>query len=773
MFSFLFIFFYVFTEKNYDKFLPDSKRLFHMELSIKKNGASMLYSSTPPPLAETIFKEVPGIDNWCTYCTIFETCVLNNGEKDFLNPTVLYTNPGFLKMFNYQAINGTLQNAIDLPGTVVVTKSAAIKYLGTTDIIGKRIKLLHDKKEPLLVTVKAVIDDMPYNSNVRFELVCTLNDYFHLVGDWVNTWYIKAGQSYITLNNTANVSQVQSQINTVVDKYMNIAQNNTQGIATVNLDNISKKHFSKDYILQNPTETFVSKSSLNILFIVGLITLLISWLNYINFLNYQNANHSKETEIRKIVGSGKRKLFLSSFIDSFLLTLIPISLTVILFLTVSPSLYRFFSFPIDNIRINFPYFWLLTLGIFLLGTILSAILPTIRLVNFRPVNILQNKSVFSPNSGRNMFVILSVQFILSILLICGIIGINLQMRFLNEQSLGFTKENILVLSPPVTSNASNYIQKMDLFKKEMAQISGFVSVTASSSIPGQKLITEHFGLKNKEETINKYLGLSTDGDYFNVIDVKFLAGENFNKLPEMRKNEIIINKTLLYRLGFSDPKEAILQKTNRGDAVIIGVVDDYHHTSLHDNFKPIVFYYSLDRLIYLSIKFRNTITQQQIASLKSKWNNIFSDSPFEYSFLDTEFANQYKEEKQLYKVVMVFSLLSVLIMVLGLIGSCLNNAYKRTKEIGIRKVNGAKISEILGLLNKDFIKWAIIAYLIALPLAWYLTNKWLDSFAYRIKLYWWVFALAGLITLLIALFTISIQSWKVATKNPVEALRYE
>ena len=773
MFTFLFIFFYVYTENNYDHYLPDSKEIYHLDFRINKNGINTLYSTTPIPLAETISKEVSGIENWVTYCSIFETCVMNIGESHFLNPKITYANPGFLKAFHYRTVSGSLKQALE-PGKMVITSSAALKYFGTENAVGKHLELLHDKKDPLLMTVDAVIEDIPYNSNVQFEMICCLDDYLHLIGNWVNSWNIKAGQSYITLAETSNPAKIQKQIDCVINKYLNSKNNVDLGIASVTMENISKKHFRKDYALQHPTERFVGKTSLQVLFLVGLITLFISWLNYINFLIFQNTRQFKEIGIRKIIGSSKRKLIFSLLKESVLLTAIPVSITIILFFWISPALYKIFHFnSMNNVRLSLIQFWALTLGLLFTGSILSSVIPILKLASFQPIELIRNKFRRASNSGKNGSIIITAQFVLSILLICGIFGINLQMKFLDKQNLGFSKKNILVLSAPITSNITAYNQKMELFKTELSQNSDIVALSAASSIPGKKLSTEHFGLKNREETINKYLGLSCDEDYFNVINVKFLAGENFNRIPELCKNEIIINKTLLHKLGFVSPQDAIHRKTNRGDAEIIGVIDDYNHTSLHDNIQPMLFSFGLERLVYLMVKYRNSINENQISYLKTRWEKIFPNCPFEYSFLDFEYEMQYSEDNQLSTVVMLFSILSVIITVLGLIGTCLNTTYSRTKEIGIRKVNGAKISEVMGLLNKDFVKSVTIAFMLACPIAWYVMHSWLQNFAYKTSLSWWIFASAGVIAMVIAVLTISWQSWRTATKNPVEALRYE
>lgn len=244
MFTFLFIYFYVYTEKNYDMFLPHAKELYHLEMEINKNGQSTLYSNTPIPMAEALSKEVAGIENFATYCSVFETRVLKINENTFLNPVVFYSNQDFPKVFHYKALKGDLNHALE-PGKMVITRSAAQKYFGTTNVIGKNVQLLHDKKEVLEETIEAVIEDIPYNSNIKFEMLCSMDDYLHLIGNWVSSWRIKPAQSYITLKKGSDLSHIQLQLTKVIDKYLNSANTNAQGIAQVSLKNISEKHFLK------------------------------------------------------------------------------------------------------------------------------------------------------------------------------------------------------------------------------------------------------------------------------------------------------------------------------------------------------------------------------------------------------------------------------------------------------------------------------------------------------------------------------------------------
>jgi len=774
MFTFLFIFSYVFTEYSYDQHLAGSGEIYHLEQEVDQHGTKTRYSCTATPMGITLKNELACIESFATFGSIFETEILLVDESEFLSPSVLYANAGFFRTFQYKAVSGNLQHALE-PGKMAITRSAAKKYFGTEQVVGESAKLLHDKKEPLTVTVAAVVEDIPYNSNVKFEMVCSIDDYLHLIGKWWGeTWNAIPVQTYVKLKKGTDPELAKQQINTVAGKYMNNQDKDTWGTTTVHLEKISEKHFRKEYTMSHPTERFVGKSSLKALFLVGLITLVISWLNYINFLVFQNTKYFKEIGIRKISGSSTRRLVASMISESALLSAIPVCFSSALFFAVSPALYNLFHFQgMENSQINFGIFWGITLGLMFAGSILSSVVPVVKLTSFTPLEVLHQKAKHALHSGKSSPIVLTFQFVLSILLIGSILCINAQMKFLGKQKLGFTKENILVLSPPITPDAASYNQKMELFRKEALQIPGVEALSASGSIPGKKTGTVNFGIKNKPETINKYQGVTQDGDYFDVIDVRFVAGRNFSKLPELCRNQIIINETLLRKLGFSNPAEAIDQPTNYGDATIIGVVEDYHHTSLHDHVMPTLFRYDLNSLTYLMVKFRNSINEQQVATLKNKWEKVFNGNPFEYTFLEDQYSQQYNEDNQLSSVVLIFSLLSIFITVLGLIGTSLNNAYLKTKEIGIRKVNGAKVSEVMTMLNIDVVKWVAIAFVIATPVAYYAMNKWLENFAYKTSLSWWIFALSGLLVLGIALLTVSWQSWTAATRNPVEALRYE
>jgi len=773
MFTFMFVYFYVYVENNYGQFYKNSDKIFQLYFEINKNDQTFLYSNTPIPLGEAIRDEVPQVEAYATFCSIFETNVVNIDQTEFLNANIIYSNPDFFKVFEYKTIHGQLQDALASTGTAVITSSAALKYFGTNDAVGKQFSIYHDQQKTILATVKAVIEDIPENSSVNFEMVCCLNDYVNLFGNWLAGWYIHPSQSYILLKKGSDLAAATNLMAKVVDKYINTGDRKKIQTVKIHAQSLSEKHFWKDYTLSHPTDRFINPLSLRILLSVGLITLIISWLNYISFSVYKNTLFYKEIGIRKVAGCSRSQLFFQLLQESLLLYAIPIILSIGLFFVASPILNKYFTLNIDHIRIESGRFWVLLISLLALGSLISAIYPIVKLASYRPVNILKNNLNSGSSRRYKGRIFLTIQFALSIFLISGIIVIYKQTTFLQAQDLGFEKENILVLTSPITKNRGDYTDKTTLFKEQAMKSPGIIAIAGTSSIPGKQLTTAHFGLRNKEETINKYQSLSCDNDYFNVVNTQFIVGRNFSIYPEKSINEIIINEAMLPKLGIRNAIDAIDQPVNFDGKIIVGVVRNYNHLSLHSDIKPMLFQFGVDRLTNFMVKIKSKNISNEIDFLKKNWNGVYRNSPFNYTYLSDEFNQQYNEDKRLFRLVLLFSFISIIITVLGLIGTCLNEALIKTKEIGIRKVNGAKVREILAMFNFDFLKWVFLSFVIATPIAYYAMNKWLENFAYKTELSWWIFALSGVLALGIALLTVSWQSWKAATRNPVEALRYE
>jgi putative ABC transport system permease protein len=420
---------------------------------------------------------------------------------------------------------------------------------------------------------------------------------------------------------------------------------------------------------------------------------------------------------------------------------------------------------------------LLFFGLFITGAVFTGLFPALYLSRFSPVLVLKGKGQSGSRAmGRFKNSLVIFQFTISVILIAGTICINHQLSFISQHDLGIKLDKVLVIEGPQAINRETYLNNLEAFKNTLLSQSQVDNIAVSTSVPGKEITRSRvFGIPvsgvNTEKTIDV---IGIDNRFIDTYGLKILAGRGFDQPFQSQANQLVLNESALVYFGFNNPQHAIGKRLTSGnqESYIIGVVKDFNHKSLKELPKPIAFS-NLPFNQYYSLKIHPENVKQLIPEIEKAWNTFFPGNPINYYFLNDSFNQQYKADQHFAKLFMAFSVLAIFIACLGLLGLSSYSTALRTKEIGIRKINGAKISEILTLLNLDFVKWVIIAFIIATPLAYYTMHIWLENFAYKTELSWWIFALAGLLALGIALLTVSYQSYKAAVKNPVESLRYE
>ena len=431
--------------------------------------------------------------------------------------------------------------------------------------------------------------------------------------------------------------------------------------------------------------------------------------------------------------------------------------------------------------LNYNWLAFICFSLVLTGTLISSIYPFVNVAGINAKSVLRNSLHTKPRfiSSRQALVI--VQFGIAILLIISTGFVFKQIWSMQKQELGFKMNQVMVSYSPMTMIKKPSLNtKLKVFQDEVMKIPGVVSFTTAETVPGKNFrkTSNNVYLENNQE--NKYLFslANIDQNYFDFFSIKMLAGSNFLSTSDYDNNDVIINATACKRLGITDAESAInrIVVINERPYQIVGVVNDYHHLSLKDEITPVIFFKSLHWYFdigYYCIKVQPVNLESTIGKVKKAWSNVYPDEPYLYSFLDDTFNALYKEDRNFGSTYLFFSIVAIFIACMGLFALAKISAENKTKEIGIRKVNGARIAEILVMLNTDFVKWVVIAFVIVCPVAHYTMHGWLQNFAYKTNLSWWVFVAAGGIALVIALFTVSWQSWRAATKNPVEALRYE
>jgi putative ABC transport system permease protein len=522
-----------------------------------------------------------------------------------------------------------------------------------------------------------------------------------------------------------------------------------------------------------------NQKSLYYLFIIALLTIVIAWINYVNLSTALAAKRADEIGMRKLIGASSFHIWLQSFIETMILNLIALLLSVILYRAFLNVFAGLFEIPLSHAIFPVKYVIWSLLGISLIGIFFSSIYNTLTLAGLNPFS--GKKVVRRKRSFQKGMVI--AQMALSVIFISSTLVVYKQILFMKKADLGIKLDHVITINAPASLNTDTAKRTRFLsFRRDLLQEPIFKSATANIFTPGQ---APRYG---NVEYVRPDAGIRPNSTFFEnngddglieTFGLKLIAGRNFSSRPSDNRRRIMLNESSVKELGFSNPEDAVgknIYRANRDTIPIevIGVLADFHNEGLQKPIYPMIYNNGHPfEFGFYSVKLNTPDFNKALASLKIIWASHYPADPMEYFIADEFFFRQYQSETRFGKFYTSLTFLSITIACLGLFGLIVFYLNQKSKEIGLRKINGARVAEIMMMLNKDFIKWVAIAFIIAVPVAWYVMDKWLQNFAYRTELSWWVFVLAGLLALSIALITVSWQSWRAATRNPVEALRYE
>ncbi len=758
---------YVQSELSYDTFHEKADRIYRVNLYGVLNGDEINSSVTCPPLAKTMQNEIPEVEE-ALRLTFIEPVIRHNNDV-FNEKKWCYTDASFFKIFSATFIKGNPENALSQPNTVVLTELTAKRYFGDDNPIGQFIRMGEDQE----YEITGVIKDYPENSHIKPDFLASMKG---LDVDKNLNWIQNMIHTYILIKEGSTKQDVDAKLEGLVEKYVGPAVKQAMGITFEKLKSqglkykwyaqpLVKIHFDRE--VKPVTEASGNKSYMLIFSIIAIFILVIACINYMNMSTARSAKRAKEVSVKKSFGSGRNLLIFQFLSESMLVTLLAMVLAMVFIKLLLPE----FNSLIDK-QLVFNYFnnfktipLMLAFGIGI--GIIAGSYPAFFLASFNPIKVLKGSSKSEGGNAKLRSGLVIFQLIVSIGLFSGAFFISKQLSFLQNKDLGFNKENLLII------NKADYLgNQLSSFKNELLAQTGILKITNSSSIPGR------FNSSNSyfHHSVDDTRGINTfwsDYDFINTYQIELAEGRFFEEGNQFNDKSVVLNETAVKQLNIENPIGKQIYsgtKTEDNSLTIIGVIKDFHSESLHEKMSPFVLLNGGGE--YLSVRISGDI-QQNLKIIEQSWNKFAKGQVFDYVFFDEDFGRLYKAEVRTRKIVSVFSALAILIACLGLLALAAFVAEQRTKEIGIRKANGAKIREILFLLNRNFIKWVAIAFVIATPIAYYIMNNWLENFAYKTTLSWWVFALAGLLALLIALITVSWQSWRAATRNLVEALRYE
>ena len=791
----LLIFQYVAYEKSYDRFHKNVNDIIRLRLDLHDQGKLTMQSATVfAGVAPLIKKDLPEVENYCRLINtriswqgsdpVQNNIVFANEEKNIkaLENKGYYTEQSFLTMFSLNIIEGDKNALLNAPDKIILSETLAKKYFRNNDAVGKQITVREGGyKYSYLVT--GVFKDYPTNSHLSFDYLISYPTFVNMIKrlgpkgldpETTLGWYDY--YVYLQLHPGFDQKKLDVQLVTFCDKYLNSeyskAHNNREDLYSMLLKDIHLySHYNEEADINGDAK------SVSFLFLIAFLIIIIAWINYTNLATARSLERAKEVGIRKVLGALRKNLMMQFLTESFLLNFAAVIIAFVIVFICTPSFNHLIGSTSEkSFYLTTPYL-LGFIGLFVTGTFISGIYPAFVLSGFHPIAVL--KGLFK-NSTSGMLVrkgLIIGQFATSIILIAGTIIIYQQVNFMRNQKLGADISQTLILNGPSEKQDSTYTTSYQAFKNDILRISGVKNIAASSGVIGKEIYMTNgaFLVNSKDKNPVTVYTLYVDADFLSSYNMQFKAGRNFESNNPDNKKTVVLSEEAVKLLGMNDPEKAINQIiSNYNDTFkIIGVVSNYHQLGLNKSMLPVVFVPRPEINNFYSIKFQTSNIRETVASVEKVWNNYFAQNPFSYYFLDDDFNKQYKADGQFGKVFGLFSFLAIIIACFGLLSLSAYNVLQRTKEIGIRKVLGAPVSNIIYLLAKDFMLLVCIAFFIAVPVIWFVMNNWLHDFPYRISISWWIFLVAGFTAILIALLTISFQAIKAAIANPVKSLRSE
>ena len=745
-------------EMKKDKFHQNNKRLYRVMENQSYSGSISTFDATPGILAENIVKDIPDIQ--MASQMLWEEEPLFTVDDTYDKEKGRFVERDFLRMFSFKLTKGDPATALARPDAVVISKKLADKYFKGQDPVGKMIRV--DNTDNVIVT--GVLDEIPKSSSLTFDFLMSFEQW-RKKNDWAKDWGNNGPRCYVMLAPNVSIDKANAKIKNY------IKTKNKESNVELFLQNYGESYLYSDW--ENGKQNGGRIEYVRIFSIVGIIILIIACINFMNLATARSLRRAREIGVRKVVGAGKGQLIGQFIGEALFVSFLAIGISLLIVFLLLPS-FNTLTEKHLSLDLTDPSFLLILLGLVLVTGVVSGSYPALFMSSLKPIIVLKGLLKFRPGATYFRKALVVFQFALSIILILGMIVIYRQIDFIHNKNLGFAKEDLLYI--PLEGE----LQKTyPTFKDQLLRQPGIKSVTSAQSNP-LEVGSSTSGVRWPGKDTTKLILFSSNPvtyDYIKTMGIQLVSGRDFSTDYGLDTMNYLVNEAAAKKIGYKDPVGKEL--TMWGDkGMIVGLMKDYHHNSLHVPIEPLIL--RLHKMSWGGTYWGNVIvrtekgkTKQAIASMEKLYKQFNPGFPFKYYFTDDEIANRYKAEYTVSKLSRYFAFLAIFISCLGLFGLVTFTAEQKTKEIGIRKVLGASVTGIVRMLSKDFLTLVVIAAVIAFPVAWWAMHRWLNDFAYRVDIGWWVFVVAGIIALLIALLTISFQSIKAAIANPVKSLRTE
>lgn len=760
------VFLFVSFEKSYDSFNTKAGRIYRVVSDVKTQSELIQGSISIGPLAPTMKKEFAEVED-AVRVTGDNDILVTHGNVRFTEKRGILADSTLFNLFDFKLLEGNKRTALVQPGSIVISQTAAKKYFGNEDPLGKQVQLTGNK---INTTITGVIKDIPENSQVKADIIVSMSSSKMLFGqassdsEWTNHNYY----TYLLLKPNVYASALEAKFPAFMEKHRGKLSRELGMFEYLHLEPL------RDVYLKSTRDGNKTPKITNVYMfgVVAVFILLLACINFINLTTARSAERAKEVGIRKVVGAARIQLAKQFIGESVIISLLAFMFAVVLCIIFMPLFNQLAGKVISTSIVNNPYgiagLLLLSIGI----GVVAGFYPSLVLSSFMPVVVLKGKFTTGMRGLMLRKGLVVFQFMVSVVLIVGTIVVYRQLMYMRNQNLGFSKDQEIIIY-------TNGDKNKDAFKQSLSTIHGVLSTAYSSAVPGNDNFSSGYSqIQNKAGEMQKTnIDINfVDFDFIKQYGLKIVAGRSFDrKFPSDTGTAMIINETAAKMFGYTTAADAVGRNFDQWgrQGTIIGVVKDFNYRGLQKSIAPMVMRIETWGWGTISVKVSSAKLPETIQAIESKWNKAIPSMPFQYEFLDDMFNSQYKAEEKFGNLFLNFSVLAIFISCLGLVGLASYSTIQRTKEIGVRKVLGASVGNIISLLSMEFVKLVAIAFVIAAPLGWYIMHVWQNGFAYKAPINWQVFTLAGITSLVIAFSAISFQAVKAALANPVKSLRTE
>lgn len=772
---FLLIVLYVSDELSYDRYNKNADRIYRLDADIFFNGTQATFAVAPDPLAPAMLLEYPVVEQM-TRVNYQGSILVRKGNQYVQDDHAAFADSTFFKVFTLPLIQGDPNTALKEPASIVIDETTAKKYFNSTDVLGKT--LIIDNNTNCKIT--GVMKDIPRQSHFHFRFIRPR-------GKDNTSWLSNNTYNYIVAKPGVSRSQLQKDVDATINNHIgkeleaqlhaSIADLKAKGNHFIyHLMPLTDIHLNSDKSYEVEANSDISY--VYIFSVIAIFILLIACVNFMNLSTARSANRAKEVGIRKVAGSLRTHLITQFLTESVLLSFFSLLLALLFATILLPLFNQLAQKEMHVSALFFSWLFPVMIVLVLLVGLLAGTYPAFYLSSFQPALVLKGKVAKGFRSSWLRSTLVVFQFMISIILIIGTLVINNQLRFIRSRKIGYNREQVLVLH-----NASYLDKGIKTFRNELLNIPGISSASISGDLPTATNFDQEGWFHDASLDATKAVVLTNffiDENYVPTLGMEMAQGRNFSKDYLTDSTAIILNESAVKILGLKDPFKEVMYRPKFSSETdfkpvayhIIGIIKDFNYSSLHQHVGPLIMQLG-DNWGSIAIRVNTTNIPSVIKAIENKWHDRVPAQPFNYTFMDDDFNKIYTSEQQTGKLFITFAIFAIFIGCLGLFGLVTYAAEQRTKEIGVRKVLGASVSGIVTLLSKDFARLVLIASLIAFPVAWWSMNKWLQSFAYRINISWWVFIVAAAVAIIIAMITVSFQAIKAAIANPIKSLRME